>query len=126
MIRWLKFNAVGIAGAAVQLSVLWLLQRAGLHYLIATALAVEVAVLHNFYWHVRWTWKGREASLLRFHLANGLLSVVSNLIWMRIFTGWLGVPAIPANLLAVALTSIANFLLGDRWVFSASRRNAAP
>lgn len=126
MIRWLKFNAVGIAGAAVQLSVLWLLQRAGLHYLIATALAVEVAVLHNFYWHVRWTWKGREASLLRFHLANGLLSVVSNLIWMRIFTGWLGVPAIPANLLAIALTSIANFLLGDRWVFSASRRNAAP
>ena len=85
MIRWVKFNTVGIAGAVLQLAVLWVLTRAGLHYLIATALAVEAAVLHNFYWHTRWTWKGREASLLRFHLANGLLSVVSNLIWMRIF-----------------------------------------
>ncbi|MEO8098991.1 MAG: GtrA family protein [Acidobacteriota bacterium] len=125
MIRWLKFNTVGVAGAILQLAVLWLLTRAGLHYLIATALAVEVAVLHNFYWHTRWTWKGRNASLLRFHLANGLLSVISNLIWMRIFTGWLGIPTIPANLLAIALTSIANFLLGDRWVFLARRGDAA-
>jgi putative flippase GtrA len=38
-------------------------------------------------------------------------------MWMRIFTEWLGVPPIPANLMAIALTSVANFLFGDRWVF---------
>ena len=53
----------------------------------------------------------------RFHLANGLISVMSNLIWMRIFTGWLGVPPIPANLMAIALTSVVNFLFSERWVF---------
>ena len=73
MIRWLKFNAVGIAGAAIQVILVWLLTRGGMHYLVATAIAVEVAILHNFYWHVRWTWKGRHPSLLRFHMANGLL-----------------------------------------------------
>ena len=117
MLRWLKFNTVGAAGVVVQLGVLALLLRLGAHYLLATALAVESAVLQNYYWHVRWTWKGRDGSLWRFHLTNGLISVLSNLLWMRIFTGWLGVAPIPANLMAIALTSLANFLFGDRWVF---------
>ena len=121
MTRWLKFNAVGIAGAAVQLSVLYTLTRFDVHYLIATALAVEAAVLHNYFWHVRWTWKGRAGSLWRFHAANGLVSIVSNLIWMRLLTGWMEVPPVPANLAAIALTSLANFLLGERWVFLARR-----
>ncbi len=32
----------------------------GPHYLVATALAVEMAVLHNFFWHRRWTWADRR------------------------------------------------------------------
>jgi putative flippase GtrA len=118
MLRWWKFNTVGAVGVAVQLGALALLIQFGVNYLVATALAVEAAVLQNYYWHTRWTWKGREGSLWRFHLANGLLSLISNLVWMRIFTGGLGIPAVPANLLAIALTSTANFLLGDRWVFA--------
>lgn len=118
MVRWAKFNAVGAIGVAVQLGSLALLIQLGVHYLLATALAVEAAVLQNYYWHSRWTWKGREGSLRRFHLANGLLSLISNLVWMRMFTGWLGIPPLPANLMAIALTSTANFLLGDRWVFA--------
>jgi putative flippase GtrA len=55
--RWLKFNLVGGIGIAVQLLTLVALKN-GLHldYLIATALAVETAVLHNFLWHERFTW----------------------------------------------------------------------
>jgi len=117
MHRWLKFNAVGMAGVVVQLGVLAVLLRFDVHYLLATALAVEAAVLQNYYWHSRWTWKGRAGSLWRFHLSNGLISVISNLVWMRIFTGWLGIPPVLANLMAIALTSTANFLFGDRWVF---------
>jgi putative flippase GtrA len=117
MRRWLKFNAVGMIGAGVQLSVLAVLTALGVQYLIATALAVECAVLHNYVWHTRWTWKGRAGSLWRFHLANGLVSVVLNLIWMSVFKGWLGLPVVAANLLAIALTSVVNFFLGDRWVF---------
>src|SRR5215467_4854164 len=98
MTRWLKFNAVGVIGAGVQLAVLTLLLQTGVHYLIATVLAVESAVLHNYVWHVRWTWIGRTGSLWRFHLANGLVSVLSNLFWMRLFTGTLGVPALYSNL----------------------------
>ena len=121
--RWLKFNAVGIAGAVVQLGVLALLTKAEVHYLIATAIAVEIAVLHNYFWHLRWTWldrppASRVAALLRFNLANGAVSLVSNLVLMRVFTGWLGLPVIAANVLAIAITSVVNFFIGDRWVFA--------
>ena len=121
--RWLKFNAVGIAGAVVQLGVLALLTKAEVHYLIATAIAVEVAVLHNYFWHLRWTWldrppSSRLAALLRFNLANGAVSLVSNLVLMRVFTGWLGLPVIAANVLAITITSVVNFFIGDRWVFA--------
>ena len=115
MTRWMKFNAVGIAGAVVQLITLSLLVRAGVHYLVATTFGVEVAVLHNYFWHVRWTWRDREPSLLRFHLANGLVSIVSNLAWMWILSTW---PVVAANVVAITLTSVVNFLLSDRWAFA--------
>lgn len=117
MIRWLKFSAVGIMGAALQLTLVWLLTRSGRHYLLATAIAVEAAILHNFFWHVRWTWKGRHPSLLRFHLANGLVSIASNLALMKLFTGVMKFGPVPSNLAAIGLTSLVNFFLGDRWVF---------
>ncbi|MBI1896098.1 MAG: GtrA family protein [Acidobacteria bacterium] len=129
-VRWLKFNFVGGLGVLVQLGMLVLLKSGfGLHYLAATALAVEAAVLHNFLWHQSWTWSDRPrgsspaamlARLVRFHAANGAVSIVSNLILMKLFVGALGLPYFAANLVAIALTSIANFLLADRAVFSAA------
>ena len=58
--RWLKFNLVGGFGIVVQLAALLGL-KSGLHlgYLPATALAVEAAVIHNFFWHERYTWADR-------------------------------------------------------------------
>lgn len=119
MIRWLKFNAVGVAGAVVQLSVLALLVRMDMHRLAATVIAVECAILHNYFWHARWTWRDRsERSLLRFHLGNGLVSIFSNVAWMWLLSAW---PAVAANLVAITATSVVNYLLGDRWVFGSKR-----
>jgi putative flippase GtrA len=60
LVRWCKFNLVGAVGILVQFGVLFLLKSV-LHfnYLAATALAVEVAVVHNFFWHERYTWADR-------------------------------------------------------------------
>ncbi len=123
ILRWLKFNAVGGVGLAVQLGVLWLLERvAGVQYLLATVIAVEAAVLHNFVWHQLWTWRGRPHQsvmyrLLRFHLANGLVSLVANFVLMALFVGVLHMRLIPANLLSVGLAGLLNFGLAEVWVF---------
>jgi putative flippase GtrA len=45
---------------------------------------------------------------------------------MRLFAGHFGWPVVPANLAAIALTSIVNYFLGDRWVFSADPKREQP
>src|SRR5579872_993345 len=108
MKRWLRFNAVGILGAGIQLAVLTLMLRLHVHYLIATAVAIEAALLHNYVWHRRWTWAGQSGSLWKFHASNGLISLTSNLLMMRLFTGMLELPPVPSNLAAIVLTSFLN------------------
>ena len=122
--RFLRFNGVGVIGFALQLGVLSLLLFLGVHYLVATAVAVEAAVLHNFFWHERWTWRdrpiagrGRLGRLVRFHALNGLVSLVGNIVLMRVFVGTFGVPPIPANIAAVVACSLVNYFGSDRIVF---------
>jgi putative flippase GtrA len=121
--RWIKFSAVGAGGIFVQVVMLALLLRvAGLHYLAATALAVEASVLHNFIWHRRWTWKDRPQSrvtlmLLRFNLTSGAMSLAGNLILMFVFVSQVRLNAFIANLITIAICSLINFTLSDRFVF---------
>ena len=123
MIRWLKFNCVGIVGAGVQLAALWFFTSiAGVQYVVATALAVEVAVLHNFVWHEAWTWRGVSAEgrwrrLARFHVANGFVSIASNALFTWVFKYGLGLPLLVANVASIGLTSLLNFVLAAMWVF---------
>jgi putative flippase GtrA len=63
LIRWGKFNLVGAIGILVQFAALFFLKGVlHLNYLAATALAVEIAVVHNFVWHERYTWAERAPS----------------------------------------------------------------
>ncbi len=129
--RWLKFNAVGGIGIGVQLAALAIF-RSLLHldYLLAAALAVETAVLHNFLWHERFTWADRPARhsthslvrLVRFNASNGLVSILGNLVLMRLLVGTLGMPYFVANLIAIAACSLVNFLLSDCFVFHAESK----
>jgi archaetidylinositol phosphate synthase len=121
--RWWRFNAVGIAGFVVQLVALWFLSKiAGVHYILATALAVEIAVLHNFAWHEVWTWRGLGAEgrwrrLRRFHAANGFVSIVSNVLFTAFLMQWIGLPLLAANGVAVVSMALLNFALAELWVF---------
>jgi putative flippase GtrA len=129
-VRWWKFNAVGGLGIGVQLIVLLGL-RSELHfgYLPATALAVEVAVVHNFFWHERFTWADRvqpswEKSpprLLRFNLTTGAVSIGGNLALMMLLVGVGHMNYLVANGVAIAVCSLANFLVSNEWVFAASK-----
>ena len=73
-VRWWKFNLVGAMGMVVQLCALAAINRfVPGHYLCASAAAVELAVLHNFVWHLHFTWRDRIhdsvllSQIVRFH-----------------------------------------------------------
>lgn len=133
LIRWGQFNLVGAVGMVVQLASLALLNRAlkG-HYLLASALAVEAALLHNFVWHLRYTWRdrrdqsARRTQLMRFHLSNGLVSMLGNLALMRILVDGARLPVLVANSIAILACSLVNFCLGDHWVFAGERKAGIP
>jgi putative flippase GtrA len=133
---------VGGIGIGVQIAALFFLKSI-LHfnYLAATAVAVEAAVMHNFVWHEQFTWADRakpdqtrldgtknggapelyRASLrhlLRFHLSNGAVSILGNLALMKVMVGQGHMNYLAANAIAIALCSVANFLVSETWVFA--------
>lgn len=131
-VRWLKFNVVGALGIAVQLAVLFAL-NSGLHlgYLLATALAVEAAVVHNFLWHERYTWADRMQPswrkslprLLRFNLTTGGVSIAGNIALMKLRVGLGHLNYMIASGTAIVLCSLVNFLVSDRIVFALVRQS---
>jgi putative flippase GtrA len=124
-IRWCKFNMVGAMGMVLQLGALAVFDRcAAGHYLFATAAAVELTLVHNFIWHLHYTWRDRreQAALLpqfiRFHLSNGMVSMLGNLALMPILVQEARMPLLVSNSIAILCCSIINFCLGNNWAFA--------
>jgi putative flippase GtrA len=135
----------------VQLGALALINRlAPGHYMVATAVAIEITLLHNFVWHLHFTWRDRfpilntksvfrmgqpderralAGHLIRFHLSNGLVSTVGNLALMPVLVESARIPVVAAKAIAILCCSIVNFSLGDQWAFAEthlSRKNKSP
>ena len=128
MKTWLKFNLVGIVGFVLQTSALFVLTRSlpRIGYLAATAMAVELAVLNNFIWHQRWTWRDRPSvtkkqtlgRLAKFNVTTGMVSLVGNLVLMSVLVGHYGLPIVGANVVTVVACSVLSFFLADRIAFA--------
>jgi dolichol-phosphate mannosyltransferase len=124
-LRAVRFYAVGAIGIAVQLGALWLLHdRLRLGLTLATALAVELAVLNNFVWHERWTWRDRPAPwpqrlarVARFHLTNGAISIAGNLAITKALHDGLGVHYLLASAMSIAVCAVANYWASEYLVF---------
>ena len=134
--RWCRFNLVGGIGIVVQFAALFLLKSLlGFNYLVATTIAVEAAIVHNFVWHEQFTWVDRVKSkasdssadrptwlpsfirFLRFNFTTGAVSLLGNLALMKVMVGRGHMNYLLANAIAIVLCSAANFLVSDGWVF---------
>jgi putative flippase GtrA len=127
--RWTAFNIVGAAGIAVQLGTLAALVHVfDMAALLATAIAVEAAVLHNFAWHQRWTWKDRPARslgevagrLARFHVLNGAVSMGGNVLLVALLTRSLGLDPVIASAVAIVCCALLNFVASESLVFTSA------
>ncbi len=113
---------------------------------MGTALAIELALLHNFAWHERWTWRDRREGgsapastergtratatavrgsvifrCLAFHAGNGCVSLLGSLALLPLLVGVVHLHYLVANLVTIAATGLLNFLISDRLVFAAGR-----
>ncbi len=126
LVRWGKFNLVGAVGMVVQLAALAVFScMLPGHFMVATAAAVELTLLHNFVWHLHFTWRDRRddsvivGQLVRFQVSNGLVSMLGNLALMRVLVDEVRMPLLIANSIAILCCSVVNFCLGNEWAFAA-------
>ena len=132
--RLVRFFTVGWMGFVVQMAAFVALTSVvHVSWLSATAAAAELSIIHNFFWHERWTWKDRRefrgfsvlAKFARFNVATGIVGVGGNLAVVALYVIVFGLPPVMANVLAVATLSIINFIVADRWIFRATPRPSA-
>lgn len=132
-LRWLKFNVVGFFGTVFQLAALAILNRTWPgNYLLTSSIALELTLLHNFVWHLQYTWRDRRSAspwqtqCARFHATVGTVSLLGNLGLMRVLVRDLKLPVLAANLVAILVCSLVNFYIGNRWAFTGARSESLP
>jgi putative flippase GtrA len=142
--RYVRFGLVGASGTVVNLAVLYTAHE----YLFSTieppggkpyfslALAIAVATVNNFTWNRLWTWSDRthatsahqdEGVSLRGLLAQ--LGQYATASWLGIalqyaLTLWLAhfMHYMLANVIAIVIASVSNFIANDRWTFRHRRK----
>ena len=141
MARWrfVKFGAVGASGTVINIAVLYACQEflllritdfsSRLNYSIA--IAITLATISNFYFNRRLTWRDRQheaspAVLVLFfkYVAAAGVSIAIQSLMTKSLSVYLHY--IVANLVAIGVSSIFNFVANDRLTFRRSGGKGAP
>ena len=141
--RYIKFGLVGASGTVVNMAILYLAQEHLLAFIAeprsrlyaSLTLAIAVATVNNFTWNRLWTWADR----LRENALAGATAAVVKLprsLWLGQFgrytlASWFGIALqygltlwlshtlhyLLANVIAIVIASVSNFLANDHWTF---------
>lgn len=133
-LRFLKFGIVGSSGLVVNQGVLYVMHEYVFHVQrsagsvdwvrlnLSLAVAIFFATLNNFFWNRLWTWADRKHHYPRPWLSQ--FGQYSLACWFSIMLQFLLTNLLApyfyvyvANLIAIVLTSVLNFLLNDIWTF---------
>jgi putative flippase GtrA len=124
--RFLRFAATGAIGFVVQVGLLAVLTSvAGINYILATAIAVEAAIVANFIHHECWTWRDRSNGswlprLLRFNALTAVTSILGSVVVTTFLVETVSMSPIVANGISVIVLGALNFAGSDRFVFRAA------
>lgn len=115
-----KFIVVGGTGVIVNSLALFLLyDKVQLPLILASTIAVEIAIISNFYFNNRWTFKAKRVLLSRFAKFNivslGGLGITTATLWS--LATYLGMHYLFANLLGIALATAWNFAANLVWTW---------
>ena len=128
--RILKFVIVGGTGAMIQFTALHFYRQA-FNFQLAFFLAIETAILSNFFLNNRWTFRDRKLSILQlplkflqFNLASGGSIFIQQIIafvgekYIGLYTLF-GIPFTPFTIDTGAMFAVTGILVGMFWNFFA-------
>jgi dolichol-phosphate mannosyltransferase len=124
IIRFVKFGLVGGTGVAVNAGILALFtEGARIDYRLSSVCAIEFAIVNNFIWNYRWTWKERRGGgrmlnkFVKFHVSSGLTALAVNWGILVVLTEVWGIHYAVSNLIGIAIGTVSNFLFTHFWAF---------
>lgn len=128
---FLKFIVVGGIGVVVNEAILLALQDAGLYLLYASAVAIELSILSNFFMNDLWTFRDRRSGRMTRRLVTFnvlmIIGLVVNIAVLDLGVAEFGLSAAIANLFGIGVAFILRFALSIRyaWMRTASIEEGA-
>ena len=129
--RFLKFGTVGASGMFVNLGIFYLAQEYLFSFIesphlrlnIALAMAILCATVNNYYWNRLWTWRDRRQNhqhrtwLLQFcqYAMACWIGIALQVAFTNLLVSYFHY--LIANMIAIVMASLFNFLLNDLWTF---------
>ncbi|WP_435552675.1 GtrA family protein [Natrinema sp. CGMCC1.2065] len=123
--RFVQFCFVGLSGVFVNVSLLYVaIEIAGIHYLLSSAIAIEISIISNFLLNEIWTFEekvtedeNRLRRMVKFNLAyTGGMAI--NIAVLGVLTEYAGVYYMLANLAGIGLATFWNYGFSERFVWS--------
>lgn len=118
---FIKFAIVGAIGIVVNEGLLVTIQSAGVYFLYAGAISIEVSILSNFVLNDLWTFSDRRTGSLGGRLAkfNALMLVglALNLAVLDAGTIYIGMAAAVANLFGIAAAFALRYALSVKYAW---------
>jgi dolichol-phosphate mannosyltransferase len=119
--RFIKFNLVGLTGVLVNEGLLVLLVSGGVYYIYASAVAIEVSIISNFFLNDLWTFRDRRhghaaTRMLKF---NGLMLVglAVNLAILYLGTDFMSINYAVSNLVGIAVAFLVRYWLSVKYAW---------
>ncbi|RLM63757.1 GtrA family protein [Halorubrum sp. Atlit-26R] len=120
-----RFVLVGAVTAGIQMGLLWLFDNvAGLNYLIAATIAIEITIILSYVLNNAWTFRASQNTGLSEYL-GGLLktNLVRGTAWpiqigvLYALVEWGGMTALVANVPAILISGLYRFALDSQWTW---------
>ncbi|MGH8549809.1 MAG: GtrA family protein [Methylococcales bacterium] len=137
--RFVKFGSVGFSGTFVNLGVLYLgqeyifqaIESSDTRLSLSLAMAILVATVSNFSLNRIWTWADRREEIARHYFFQ--LSQYFVACWLAIAIQFLltkglalYIHYLAANVIAIVVSSVVNFLVNDAWTFGVKKAPVDP
>ncbi|QUO48962.1 MULTISPECIES: GtrA family protein [Halorubrum] len=120
-----RFVVVGAITAGIQMGLLWLFDNvAGLNYLLAATIAIEITIVLSYVLNNAWTFRASQNTGLSAYL-GGLLktNLVRGTAWpiqigvLYALVEWGGMTALVANVPAILISGLYRFALDSQWTW---------
>lgn len=117
LIKFVKFNAVGILNTAIDFVAFTVLVRLGLNEYLSQVISYTLGVANSYVWNSRWTFREKGVTAKRI-----VLFILVNLVSLGVSTGvialcreWLNLGEILSKLISLPFSIGVNFL-GNRFL----------